>query len=68
MNTFDLLGKVGGVEGLLSSIAVTLLSIINFQKPENKLVSNLYALKRHKSNGKSEVKEKDKDRTISASS
>ena len=66
LNTFDLLGNVGGVQGLLTSIAVSILSIINFQKPENKLVSNLYGVKRRK--GKSEAKQKDKEKAISASS
>ena len=66
LNTFDLLGNVGGVQGLLASIAVTLLSIFNFQKPENRLVSNLYTVKRSKNDDKSEEVEKEK--TFSASS
>ena len=43
LNTFDLLGKVGGVYGLLANIAVTFLSFINFQKKENILVSKLFS-------------------------
>ena len=43
LNTFDLLGKVGGVYGLLATISGTLLSIINYQKSENILVSKLYS-------------------------
>ena len=41
-NIFALLGDIGGFYGLFVSIATTLLSIINFQKPENILASNLF--------------------------
>ena len=43
LNTFDLLGKVGGVYGLLANIAVTILSFINFQKKDNIIVSKLFS-------------------------
>ena len=41
-NTFMLLGDVGGLFGLMVSVATFLLSILNFQKADNILVSDLY--------------------------
>ena len=41
-NSFMMLGDIGGLFGLLFSISTTLLGIINFQKSENILVSDLY--------------------------
>ena len=41
-NTFMLLGDVGRLNGLLISVATFLLSILNFQKADNILVSDLY--------------------------
>ena len=43
-NTFALLGDVGGFYGLCVTIAATLLSMINFQKPENLLAKNLFSI------------------------
>ena len=37
-----LLGDVGGLSGLFVSIASSLISILNYQKADNILVSNLY--------------------------
>ena len=39
---FMLLGDVGGLFGLFVSIAASLLNILNYQKAENILVSDLY--------------------------
>ena len=41
-NTFMLLGDVGGLFGLFVSISSSLLSILNYQKADNILVSILY--------------------------
>ena len=41
-NTFMLLGDVGGLFGLFVSLASSLLNILNYQKAENILVSDLY--------------------------
>jgi len=40
---FALLGEVGGLYGLFVSAASTLLSVIDFAKAENYLVSRLYS-------------------------
>ena len=41
-NSFMLLGDIGGVFGLFVSVAASLLSIINYHKPENLLIHELY--------------------------
>ena len=39
---FMLLGDVGGFYSLFVSIAATILNVVNYQKQENLLVSDLY--------------------------
>ena len=41
-NIFSLLGELGGFQGLLTSITVFFLSIFNYQKLENYIVTDLY--------------------------
>lgn len=42
--TFNLLGDVGGLYGLLVSIASALLRLINFGEAENNIASGLYSV------------------------
>ena len=41
-NIFSLLGELGGFQGLLTSISVFFLSIFNYQKLENYIVTDLF--------------------------
>ena len=41
-NIFSLLGELGGFQGLLTSITVFFLSILNYQKLENYIVADLF--------------------------
>ena len=41
-NIFSLLGELGGFSGLLTSISVFFLSIFNYQKLENYIVTDLF--------------------------
>ena len=44
-NFFNFLGDVGGLYGLFFSLLATLNGFINFQKPENFLIKQLYKVK-----------------------
>ena len=41
-NSYMMLGDIGGLFGLLFSISSSILGVINYQKSENILVSDLY--------------------------
>ena len=41
-NIFDLLGQVGGFQSFLTSFAVFLIGILNYQKLENYIVTDLF--------------------------
>ena len=41
-NSFMLLGNVGGLYGILLSIAASFLSVINYGKSENYLIADLF--------------------------
>ena len=39
---FDVLGNVGGLSGILTSIAATISAALNYQRTEDHLVKKLY--------------------------
>ena len=42
-STFMLLGDVGGLTGLLFTVSASLVSLLTYNKPENKLVEKLFS-------------------------